>query len=199
MTYGFKIVQEMISGLSQFMDDKGITSVDQIVGRAVPKAKDWQDLNLNYTTKAVIDQDLCIKCGRCYASCEDTCHQAIAMSDDRVFTAKDEKCVACNLCVNVCPVEGCITMKELPQGAIDTRTGKTVEAYANWTTHPNNPMSDQPNGRATFRLASRAGFWQVQRMLETREKTLTRVQIKNRKAILEAALDVQGILATRFS
>ncbi|MEM7469933.1 MAG: NAD-dependent dihydropyrimidine dehydrogenase subunit PreA [Pseudomonadota bacterium] len=141
MTYGFNVVQEMISGLNQFMDEKGIASVDEIVGRAVPKAKDWQDLNLNYVSKAVIDQDLCIKCGRCYASCEDTSHQAIAMSPDRVFTVKDDECVACNLCVNVCPVENCITMKELPLGALDERTGKKVDTYGNWTTHPNNPSA----------------------------------------------------------
>ncbi|WP_350334280.1 NAD-dependent dihydropyrimidine dehydrogenase subunit PreA [Coralliovum pocilloporae] len=139
MTYGFKIVQEMISGLSQYMDEKGIASIDEIVGKAVPKAKDWQDLNLNYVTKAEINQDLCIKCGRCYASCEDTSHQAIAMSEDRVFTVKDDECVACNLCVNVCPVENCITMRELPMGATDERTGEPVRPYANWTTHPNNP------------------------------------------------------------
>jgi dihydropyrimidine dehydrogenase (NAD+) subunit PreA len=52
----------------------------------------------------------------------------------------DEECVACNLCVNVCPVEDCITMEELEAGVVDQRTGKTVQAdYANWTTHPNNP------------------------------------------------------------
>ena len=45
MTYGFKVVQEMISGLSEFMDNHGLTSVDEIVGRAVPKVKDWKDLN----------------------------------------------------------------------------------------------------------------------------------------------------------
>jgi dihydropyrimidine dehydrogenase (NAD+) subunit PreA len=140
MTYGFKIVQEMISGLSQYMDEKGIVSVDQLVGRAVPNLSDWQNLNLNYVTKARIDQDLCIKCGRCYAACEDTSHQAITMTPDRVFDVDDSECVACNLCVNVCPVDGCITMEELPAGAIDERTGKTVEEqFADWTTHPNNP------------------------------------------------------------
>ncbi len=46
---------------------------------------------------------------------------------------------ACNLCVNVCPVDNCITMVELPQGAVDPRTGRKVTEYANWTTHPNNP------------------------------------------------------------
>ncbi|SDN78057.1 dihydropyrimidine dehydrogenase (NAD+) subunit PreA [Lutimaribacter pacificus] len=140
MTYGFKVVQEMISGLSQYLDEKGIDSVHDLVGRAVPNLSDWQHLNLNYITKAHIDQDACIKCGRCYAACEDTSHQAIAMSDDRTFTVKDEECVACNLCVNVCPVEDCITMVEMQPGEVDPRTGKVVEKdYANWTTHPNNP------------------------------------------------------------
>ncbi len=140
MTYGFKVVQEMIAGLSDWMDDKGYASVAEVSGRAVPNVTDWQYLNLNYVTKARIDQDLCIKCGRCYAACEDTSHQAIAMSDDRVFTVIDEECVACNLCVDVCPVEECITMERLEAGTTDPRTGKVVsDEYANWTTHPNNP------------------------------------------------------------
>ncbi|WP_335947783.1 NAD-dependent dihydropyrimidine dehydrogenase subunit PreA [Salipiger bermudensis] len=141
MTYGFKIVQEMISGLSQYLDEKEI-SLSDLVGRAVPNVSDWQHLNLNYVSKAKIDQDLCISCGRCYAACEDTSHQAIDMSEDRVFTVKDDECVACNLCVNVCPVEDCITMEQMAPGAVDPRTGKVVEAVpADWTTHPNNPMS----------------------------------------------------------
>ena len=140
MTYGFKVVQEMISGLSQYLDDKGIT-LDELTGRAVPNVTDWQFLNLNYVTKAQISQDDCIKCGRCYAACEDTSHQAIAMSADRTFTVKDEECVACNLCVNVCPVENCITMVEKPKGWLDPRTERKVGDYANWTTHPNNPSA----------------------------------------------------------
>lgn len=142
MTYGFHIVQEMISGLSGWMDSKGIENVADIVGRAIPNVTDWQYLNLNYITKARIDQDLCIKCGRCFAVCEDTSHQAIAMNAGRVFEVKNDECVACNLCVNVCPVEGCITMEQLAPGTIDERTGRVVEKeYANWTTHPNNPSA----------------------------------------------------------
>mgnify|MGYP003655977882 FL=1 len=52
MTYGFKVVEEMISGLSQWMDEKGHTSMDDFVGMAVPNVTDWQYLNLNYVTKA---------------------------------------------------------------------------------------------------------------------------------------------------
>ncbi|PSL20132.1 NAD-dependent dihydropyrimidine dehydrogenase subunit PreA [Shimia abyssi] len=142
MTYGFKIVQEMISGLSQWMDEKGYESTADFVGMATPNVTDWQYLNLNHVTKAVINQDDCIKCGRCYAACEDTSHQAIAMSEDRTFTVKDDECVACNLCVNVCPVEGCITMRTLEAGEMDERTGQPVAPdYGNWTTHPNNPSA----------------------------------------------------------
>jgi dihydropyrimidine dehydrogenase (NAD+) subunit PreA len=142
MTYGFKIVQEMISGLSQWMDEKGHTSIQDFMGQAIPNTTDWQYLNLNYVAKAVINQDDCISCGRCYAACEDTSHQAISMSPDRVFEVIDAECVACNLCVDVCPVEDCITMVAMEPGSIDPRTGKTVQKeYANWTTHPNNPSA----------------------------------------------------------
>jgi len=142
MTYGFRIVEEMKAGLLRFLEQKGYDSPADLVGRAVPNVTDWQYLNLNYVTKARIDQDACIKCGRCYAACEDTSHQAIAMKDGRVFEVIDAECVACNLCVDVCPVEGCITMERLPAGSVDPRTGRRVEAgYANWTTHPNNPQA----------------------------------------------------------
>ncbi|TNF19376.1 MAG: 4Fe-4S dicluster domain-containing protein, partial [Rhodobacteraceae bacterium] len=84
----------------------------------------------------------CIKCGRCYAACEDTSHQAISMSPERRFEVIDAECVACNLCVEVCPVEDCITMERLAPGTVDPRTGRKVPAEdADWTTHPNNPMA----------------------------------------------------------
>ena len=139
MTYGFKIVQEMVSGLSQYLDERGMV-MDDLIGRAVPNVTDWKHLNLNYVTKARIDQGLCIKCGRCYAACEDTSHQAIAMNPGRVFEVQDDECVACNLCLDVCPVENCITMEQLAPGTVDPRTGKVVQAEpADWTTHPHNP------------------------------------------------------------
>ena len=143
MTYGFRIVEEMVSGLAQYMDEKGYRTIEDFRGKAVPNVTDWQYLNLNYITKAKIDQDLCIKCGRCYAACEDTSHQAIFKEKDgqRHFEVNDAECVACNLCVEVCPVAGCITMERMNSGS-DPRTGRKIDAnYANWTTHPNNPMA----------------------------------------------------------
>ena len=145
MTYGHKVVQEMIAGLEGYMERKGYETIEDFRGRAVPNVTDWQYLNLNYVTKARIDQDLCISCGRCHIACEDTSHQAITNSiagedgrPKRHFEVIDAECVGCNLCVDVCPVENCITMERIH--GTDPRTGEPIrDEYFNWTQHPNNP------------------------------------------------------------
>jgi len=140
MVYGFKIIDELTSGLSAWMDEKGYASVDDFVGLAVPRFTEWQHLNLDYVAKARIDQDLCIKCGRCHIACEDTSHQAITREKDgkRHFEVIDAECVGCNLCTIVCPVEDCITLVPLTEG-VDPRTGTPVGGHRTWMEHPNNP------------------------------------------------------------
>ena len=143
MVYGFRIVQDMIDGLSSFMDQQGYETIADFQGRAVASVTEWQHLDLNYTEKAVIDQRLCIQCGRCHVVCEDTSHQAISASRDgkRWFEVKEDECVGCNLCTSVCPVPQCITMRQLLPGEVDGRTGLAVSAQRlPWTAHPNNPM-----------------------------------------------------------
>lgn len=133
MHYGFRIVDDMIDGLGRWMRDKGHAHLDDFRGRAVPNVADWQFLNLNYQIIAVIDQDLCIKCGLCHVACEDTAHQAIAakrVDGQRRYEVIDKECVGCNLCLFVCPVENCITMKRVDHG----------ETALDWTQHPNNPL-----------------------------------------------------------
>jgi dihydropyrimidine dehydrogenase (NAD+) subunit PreA len=141
MTYGFKIIDELTSGLRNFMAAKGYRRIDDFRGRAIPNVTDWQFLNLNYVAKAEIDQDLCIKCGRCHIACEDTSHQAIfpVVNGERKFVVNDAECVGCNLCVLVCPVENCITLVHKTEG-VDPRTGLSyAQPPRNWTAHPNNP------------------------------------------------------------
>jgi dihydropyrimidine dehydrogenase (NAD+) subunit PreA len=143
MVYGFKIVQDMIDGLANFMDERGHASVEAFRGKALASVTDWQHLNLAYTEKAVIDQALCIRCGRCHIACEDTSHQAITAlrNGERHFEIVEAECVGCNLCTSVCPVPGCITMRALNPGEVDRRTGTAVSGERlPWTRHPNNPM-----------------------------------------------------------
>jgi dihydropyrimidine dehydrogenase (NAD+) subunit PreA len=134
MTHGFKIVDDMMSGLSNWMDAKGFARLSDFRGAAVKNFVHWDDLNLNYKTIAHIDQSLCIKCGKCYAACEDTSHQSIAaLREDgaRRYEVIDAECVGCNLCAHVCPVDACITMIEVPTGL----------PKLTWKEHPNNPSS----------------------------------------------------------
>ncbi|WP_354692733.1 NAD-dependent dihydropyrimidine dehydrogenase subunit PreA [Phytobacter sp. RSE-02] len=144
MVHGFQIVRDMISGLENYMDQKGFRTLEDFRGMALPSVTDWRYLNLHHVDKAVIDQASCIKCGRCHLVCEDTSHQAISATtgDERRFEVREEDCVGCNLCASICPVENCISLRSLQPGEVDKRTGKVVtDQYANWTTHPNNPMT----------------------------------------------------------
>jgi len=46
---------------------------------------------------------VCIGCGRCYVSCRDGGHQAIAFGEDRKPRILGAKCVGCHLCRLICP------------------------------------------------------------------------------------------------
>src|SRR5580692_11063830 len=78
MHYGFRIVEDMIDGLSDYMDAHGFRTIEDFRGRAVPNVKDWGDLDLNYKIIAEIHPELCIGCQLCYVACEDGAHQAIS-------------------------------------------------------------------------------------------------------------------------
>jgi dihydropyrimidine dehydrogenase (NAD+) subunit PreA len=133
MHHGFRIVDDMITGLANWMDEGGHGRIDDFRGRAVPNVTDWQFLNMNYKSIAHIDQDKCIKCGLCHIACEDTSHQSIAarrVNGDRRYEVIEEECVGCNLCAHVCPVPDCIEMVEVDTG----------KPYMNWTQDPRNPM-----------------------------------------------------------
>jgi len=119
MKHGFRIVEDMIEGLSYWMDDKGFKTLNDFIGKSVPTLTNWEDLDINYHIVANINQDKCVHCGLCYIACEDTSHQSIALDYGKPYnkyTIKEEECVGCNLCKLVCPVDDCITMVEQRKG-----------------------------------------------------------------------------------
>jgi dihydropyrimidine dehydrogenase (NAD+) subunit PreA len=119
MHYGFGIIRDLTSGLEQYMDSHGFSSISQFVGKALPNIKPWEELNLNYSIKASIDEKKCIGCQLCYIACEDGAHQAIELDEDksnRVPRIIEENCVGCNLCSLICPVENCIAMVRKDEG-----------------------------------------------------------------------------------
>ncbi len=133
MHYGFRIIDDMVAGLSHWMDAKGFRSIEDFRGKAIPNVTDWQFLNMNYKSIAHIDQEKCIQCGLCHIACEDTSHQSIAakrLNGKRHYEVIEEECVGCNLCAHVCPVPDCIEMV-----AVDTH-----RPPMNWTEDPRNPL-----------------------------------------------------------
>ncbi|CAM5218384.1 NAD-dependent dihydropyrimidine dehydrogenase subunit PreA [Ureibacillus acetophenoni] len=117
MHHGFSIVEDMVDGLNNYLDEKGISSVMDIVGKTVPKYSEWGDLDLNYKVVAKINNDVCINCNKCHIACEDTSHQCIDMlvgaNGKPMLKVREEDCVGCNLCSIVCPVDGAIEMVKL--------------------------------------------------------------------------------------
>jgi dihydropyrimidine dehydrogenase (NAD+) subunit PreA len=148
MHYGYRIVQDMIDGLSEYLDAHKMKSVNELRGRATGAYQEWGDLDLSYKLVAKIDPKTCIGCQLCVTACHDGAHQCIftgeadrprpphahahgpakapkplpigAIAGDRVPWIDEPECVGCNLCQLVCPVPGCISMVEVPNGKSET-------------------------------------------------------------------------------
>ena len=77
MHYGYRIVEDMLDGLSNWMDEKGFRSIGDFRGRTLAKITEWKHLDLNYRIVARIHADKCIGCELCYIACWDGAHQCI--------------------------------------------------------------------------------------------------------------------------
>ena len=113
MQYGYRIVEDMISGLSHFMDDYGFEKLEDMIGLALPNIVPAEDLDRSFKIIPSIDEDKCVGCGRCYVSCFDAAHQAIDWDKDNRKPIINDNCVGCHLCLNVCPVLDCILPGEI--------------------------------------------------------------------------------------
>ncbi len=114
MLYGFRIVEDMTSGLESWMRSHDFKRLDDFIGKAVGAYSEWGDLDINYEVVARIDADRCIGCQLCHVACRDGGHDCIAVkADSRVPVVDEDECVGCNLCAHVCPVIDCITMTEV--------------------------------------------------------------------------------------
>jgi len=137
MLRGYRVVEDMIEGLENYMDEYGFENLDQMTGKAIPSYSNWGNLDLNFETIAKIDADKCIGCYDCVVACQDGAHQCLFPADEgkkRVPVIDESECVGCNLCEIVCPVPGCITMEEVDNGF----------APATWNEHVNDGKPLRP-------------------------------------------------------
>ncbi len=122
--YGYRIVEDMIEGLSDFMAEKGITQVKDLVGKTLPNVKTTAQFDITRQGIASYNLDKCVGCGQCHIVCRDAAGQALEWdADKRRPTLIEEKCLSCMICSFVCPIPGLISFQEMPEnwGRRETR------------------------------------------------------------------------------
>lgn len=103
MQYGYRIIDDLKSGLQHYMRERGIVELKKLVGEELKNFVMPSDLDRETMVFPKIDRQKCIGCGRCYISCQDGGHQAISFGEDRTPHIIGQKCVGCHLCRLVCP------------------------------------------------------------------------------------------------
>jgi len=140
MHYGYRIIEDLCDGLSNWMDSKGFRTIPDVTARSLGRISDFKDFNLAFRAVARIDSTKCIQCNLCYVACNDTAHQCIDLLDSEGQVVqpysypvssngkqeatetrpnprvREVDCVGCRLCYNICPVDHCISMVEVPSG-----------------------------------------------------------------------------------
>ncbi|CAN5413266.1 NAD-dependent dihydropyrimidine dehydrogenase subunit PreA [soil metagenome] len=125
MHWGFRIVEDMIEGMSNWMDDKGFKTCNDFIGASLPRISSFGDFDLGFQSVAKINHDKCIQCNLCFIACNDAAHQCIDLKDAKLTKDANERlwpvvrevdCVGCALCSTVCPVDDCITMVQIDTG-----------------------------------------------------------------------------------
>ncbi len=114
--YGYGIVEDMIEGLTDFMVEKNISKVEDLVGRALTNLSTTDNFDLKRQGRAEYDLDKCVGCGQCYTVCKDAGGFALEWDEEkRRPVLIEDKCLSCMICSFVCPVSDIISYKEMPE------------------------------------------------------------------------------------
>jgi len=104
MQYGYRIIDDLQDGLRLHLASHGLSTVRELVGKAVPHILPSEVLDRSTICYPRFDRNKCVGCGRCTVSCQDGGHQALRQDSRTGGPVLDAgKCVGCHLCVVVCP------------------------------------------------------------------------------------------------
>jgi dihydropyrimidine dehydrogenase (NAD+) subunit PreA len=105
--YGYGIIQELESGTSYLMKQRGLTSMRELIGIAQPRPiTDFMALS---PVKKIseINSELCTGCGNC-VRCP---YLAISLDEQKHLHTDPSLCIGCSICALKCFV-GAITMRD---------------------------------------------------------------------------------------
>jgi len=108
MWKGYSIIEKLLQGLEKYLDSKGFTHLNPIIGAALPKIVEFPQMPLAPRARASVD-DTCNGCLLCVTACSDGGFQAITGLKGEIVTIDGDKCDGCGLCAMVCPLDS-ITM-----------------------------------------------------------------------------------------
>jgi len=105
MRYGYRIVEDILEGMSYFLEDHGFASVKDVVGKALPRIVSTDRFDLTRQGRADYDLDRCVGCGQCYVVCQDAGGQCLTWDAKERRPVMDEaRCLSCMVCSFACPV-----------------------------------------------------------------------------------------------
>lgn len=111
MQHGFRVIEDLVDGLRYYLEAKGFTKVEELVGKALPNLVEHSQLPRGHQAVSVLQEALCVRCDRCYLACRDGGHQAISIGQNRLPVIDKKQCVGCGFCTAACPVPACLTIQ----------------------------------------------------------------------------------------
>lgn len=97
--YGYGIYDELCSGVSYLMKQRGIKSMKDLIGIAQPNPiTGFMDISPTKKISSLIDKEICLSCGNC-ARCP---YQAISLDKDGFPEIDPAKCIGCSICTKKC-------------------------------------------------------------------------------------------------
>jgi len=101
MVNGYGIIKNMCDGLLQYLDSKGLASPMDLKNKAFVKLTSHEELHKQCQYYPSIDNEACVRCGRCVKICGEQEHSALHMEGGNVTVYK-ERCIGCGLCSIIC-------------------------------------------------------------------------------------------------
>uniref|UniRef100_A0A8C6VE34 Dihydropyrimidine dehydrogenase [NADP(+)] n=1 Tax=Naja naja TaxID=35670 RepID=A0A8C6VE34_NAJNA len=93
-----------------FAPKKPIPAVKDVIGKALQCIGTYGELSSTEQVVALIDEEMCINCGKCYMTCNDSGYQAIQFDPETHLPTVTDSCTGCTLCLSICPIIDCIRM-----------------------------------------------------------------------------------------
>ncbi|KAH9366520.1 hypothetical protein HPB48_010326 [Haemaphysalis longicornis] len=83
-----------------------IPTVKDVIGGSLKKIGTFGDLDIKEQVVALVNEDMCINCGKCYMTCNDSGYQAIEFDPETHLPTVTDNCTGCTLCLSRLPDTG---------------------------------------------------------------------------------------------